>query len=54
MSIIKGIFKYALILVLIALGVCVIGLAVMIFTGATLFGYKYISYSTTNSNLIWL
>ena len=48
MSIIKGIFKYALILVLIALGVCVIGLAVMIFTGATLFGYKYISYSTTN------
>ena len=48
MSIIKGIFKYALILVLIALGICVIGLAVMIFTGATLFGYKYISYSTTN------
>ena len=49
MSIIKGIFKYAIILVMIAVGVCVIGLAVMMFTGVTLFGYKYVSYSVSNS-----
>ncbi len=47
MSIIKGIVKYAFLLALIGVGICVIGMGIMMFGGVTIFGYKYFRYSQT-------
>ncbi|MCK9303643.1 MAG: DUF4097 domain-containing protein [Bacteroidales bacterium] len=48
MSLIKGVFKYALILCLLLVGLGVVLGAVMVFfPSVTIFGYKYISYSNS-------